>query len=213
MSCRKASASCRGEGLVSCRRPGSTVARCAPHPTPRRERRCCIRWQRYGDYYSWGRPHLRGSLSQHRLRFGIGPASAPPSTCQPGMPGSPGWPQGFRLAGTSLNCGTGRHRHHTAATCLPLPTARRSHGARLRERHACPSSPATSPTPSKAKKGSMASMNRSCSPLPRAVPCRGLVGRNRWAIKTILAAHHPQGPPHCRWKLPRSLQPASLPAA
>lgn len=31
MRCRKASASCRDRGLVSCRRPGSTVARCAPH--------------------------------------------------------------------------------------------------------------------------------------------------------------------------------------
>lgn len=169
MSCRKASASCRDRGLVSCRRPGSTVARCAPHLTTERENRCCIR-RRSMEPIFLGPSPSQGHRSPSSTRFGIGPASAAPTACHhlPGLAsnGQDG-PKDSGLLGPVLTAS-----RHTA----------RPNGPSLRERHASPSlpqrpsiswhqrrAPAHQP-----EKVSMLSMNRSCSPPARAVPCGGL---------------------------------------
>lgn len=80
MSCRKASASCRGHGLVSCRRPGplSPVA----HPILPTFCPSCVQKKTdvafagrlWSLFFSLGRPrpHLRGVARHHRLASALG---------------------------------------------------------------------------------------------------------------------------------------------
>lgn len=133
MSCRKASASCRDRGLVSCRRPGSTVARCAPHLSTERENRCCIR-RRSMEPIFLGQSPSQGHRSPFidSLRHWAckrGAHGLPPSAGGLASNGQDG-PKDSGLLGPVLTAS----RH-----------AARPNGPSPRERHASPSLPPPAP--------------------------------------------------------------------
>lgn len=112
MRCRKASASCRQRGLVSCRRPGSTVARCAPPALQNSHNRCCIRaggaWSLFFSCYMYTNSTLHGR--------------SPYSNAPPPPP-----PQGLRGCQNCQNCQSpeltarGEDPHACSLAYLTLP--------------------------------------------------------------------------------------------
>lgn len=122
----------------------------------------------YGAYFSWTVPISGASLaivdSLRHWACKRGAHGLPPSAGARQQ--WPGWPQGFRLAGTSPYCKSTYcpfQRSQSAGEAresLPPPAPISWHQRRA---------PAHQP-----EKVSMLSMNRSCSPPARAVPCGGL---------------------------------------
>lgn len=135
----------------------------------------------YGACFSWTVPISGAALAIHRLRFGTGPASAAPTTCQTcqsrwdasRMPRMA--PRISDLLGPVFYCGTAyiqRTKLLSQAHCSMVPVQQkipvRGRGT------SCPAGTNAQRLGNRQKKVSMASINRSCGPPARAVPCGGL---------------------------------------
>lgn len=172
-----------------------------------------------GACFSWAVPISGAALAVKSTRFGTGPASAPPTTCQRRHDAQDG-PKDSDLLGPVLTAG--RPTVAYQACQVPHPTLHcdvllvqqkipvRGRGARVPPSAPSPAATSAEHPPSRPKKVSMASINRSGSPPARAVPCGGLCRAQPLGDLDDPGRPSLRGEPHCRWKLPRSLQPASL---